>query len=330
MFSVSSSDSDEQPDDDVINKNKNKNSFSAVAAAAAATHARSKRLLNKNTPSADEINAALSAPTPPQNSLQTSQATVRTSKYIGKLVRRAEERKDEARLIEDRRLARDDPNTEKFVTPAYSRALAAAAATEGDESTSVHTTHLRHRTLQPTKRGRRSRFERAAAGTAENASEDANGDLDKLKSSKSHGLVRDDATATAGSRQRDYEGENRRERSGHARVHDDETSEYLATATHPRALLSSEASDESAAPLSKRSPPSAPHVAKRARRSRFGAAAAAANADGTTEQTRKSAKVRGLRRNDDKAIEAYRERYFEREKRREMRRQQQLGRARVR
>lgn len=48
----------------------------------------------------------------------------RKSRYIGKLVQRAQERKAEAQLIRDRKLAKSgDVPDEKFVTPAYQRVL---------------------------------------------------------------------------------------------------------------------------------------------------------------------------------------------------------------
>lgn len=152
MFSASSSEDDEIG---VNSKNKNRK-FDVVAAAAAAAakrkHAQAKLAPNALTEA--ELNAVL-APQPEQPQAQIA-APARTSRYIGKLVARAEERREEARLVEDRRLAAAAPEAEQFVTPAYARALAGEAP--ATPASSIPHPRRQLPSQPPAKKARPSRF----------------------------------------------------------------------------------------------------------------------------------------------------------------------------
>lgn len=95
--------------------------FSMVAAAAAAA---AKRKPIRGTPSAAEIEAALAVD--PKTVAAPRAPPLRESRYIGRLIDRAEERREDLRIAGDKRIAADTPNAETFVTSGYERVLAGA------------------------------------------------------------------------------------------------------------------------------------------------------------------------------------------------------------
>lgn len=91
--------------------------WSALAAAAAAASSRCGQI--RGQPSQAEIDAALAYETPRDSE---AKSLVRESRYIGRLVERAEERKEEARKIAEKRCV-DAEERPQFVTKRYADSL---------------------------------------------------------------------------------------------------------------------------------------------------------------------------------------------------------------
>lgn len=262
--------------------------FNAISAAAAAQRQRLSRQGRisraRAAPEDEEAFAYDEALEYVERSRRAAPRPERKSRYIGKLVKQVEERKDEMQQVQERRLVKEREqedhlykDKERFVTQAYKRQLAERA--EKDEKDKEEEERLR------TQRATVSGFVRGLPGI---------GGMERAKTGGEGGEDSKDAVEEG---ERDSRAPNNASgASRKATVGALETGQQL------------QAGEENTA--------TSGELGKKRRRSRFADMTTEAHnvpqGDANGKKTVKLKPRRGLRRNDEVAIEAYRQRYFQR------------------
>lgn len=263
--------------------------FNAISAAAAAQR---QRLLRQG-----RISRARAAPEDVEafaydealESLERSRRAAprpeRKSRYIGKLVKQVAERKDELQQVQERRLVKDREqedhlykDKERFVTQAYKRQLAECA--EKDKKDREEEERLRSQGVNV------SGFVRGFPGMR---------DRERGSTGGEEGECSNDAVEEGGK-----DAEAPKDASDASRK---ATVGELETGQKPQ---DDEGNTAGSAPA---------ELGKKRRRSRFADVVTEAHNEPRDEANSEAVKPkpkRGLRRNDEEAIEAYRQRYFQR------------------